>query len=339
MAYTSNDSPAIVQRINGDMQAVLQTVREGDPRLRALVLTGGFARGEGTVVNGVPQNDYDFVAIRGPGRPRTSYPSMAKTLHERLGIHIDLAPVPAWRLRWTEPSIFWYETALRGRTLWGKDLLAAIPTREPRQLRRTEGLRLLVNRAAGLLLATEQHDAHAVRIQAAKALLAAFDSEALCAGLFAPSQSERWKSRAAHDGAGGRMIADWTDWAYRFKVQPHLAHDRDPEQAWRVARTAILAAVPGALEHAGLPSLQAYARGDSLVERLVYSLRAHRVQGARRLLLNPTGRIRAATLALLEAAPERDVSRSTAARCLDGICAVGASPLQTLAGLRAATLQ
>ncbi|HEX2065583.1 MAG TPA: nucleotidyltransferase domain-containing protein, partial [Candidatus Thermoplasmatota archaeon] len=168
MPYSRHDTPEVVRRIEADLQAVTSSLRKADPHVRALVLTGGFARGEGTVLAGEPQNDYDFVALRGVGPPRVPYEALRHRLEARLGLHVDLAPVPVWRLRWTAPSIFWYETALRGRTLWGEELLHKVPTRTPQAIHPGEGLRLLVNRAAGLLLCTEERDAHKVRIQAAK---------------------------------------------------------------------------------------------------------------------------------------------------------------------------
>jgi hypothetical protein len=263
-------------------------------------------------------------------------------LQQRLGIHVDLAPVAAWRLRWATPSIFWYETALRGQILCGDDLLDRIRTRTPEDLDGAEGLRLLVNRAAGLLLADD--DAHAMRIQAAKALLAALDARMLAAGHFAPSQTERWSlfhrlldRSPVPDGL--LVKCPWLDWAYKFKVDPDAAPQSDPHAAWQAARTAILDAVPAAVRRAGLKSLSDYARGDGAVERVVYALRAHRVPGARRLVANPTGRVRVATLRMLEAARDGYVDAAQARRLLSGIARSGEDPMGTLRGLRAATFQ
>ncbi len=344
MPYTTHDTPAVVQRIEADLADVVQTVREGDKSLRSLVLTGGFARGEGSVLDGVPQNDYDLVAIRATGRPGTSYATMRAGLERRLGLHIDLAPVPAWRLRWSQPSVFWYETALRGRVLWGANLLDRIPIRTPANLRRTEGLRLLVNRAAGLLLVAASQDANAVRIQAAKAILASFDAHMLAAGHFAPSQVERWNAfqHLVASGTAPRELqaqGPSLEWAFHFKVDPASGRGRDPQQAWQAARSAILGALPAALRHAGLTSMAAYGRTDGLADHVAYSLRAGQVEGARRLILNPTGRVRIATIALLTAAEDGRVRAGDASRCLSGLARIGANPLHALERLRGATLQ
>lgn len=344
MAYTTRDTPDLVRRIDSDLAHVVDTVRQADPHLRCLILTGGFARGEGMTRAGVPQNDYDFVAVRRPGRPREPYAKLAARLHTQLGLHIDLAPVPAWRLRWSPRTIFWYETLLRGRVLWGEALLTGMRAPRVEALHRGEALRLLGNRAAGLLLVTSSHDEHAVRIQAAKALLAALDVHLLAARRFAPSQTERWQAFQALLAATtappelareARLLA----WAYHYKTNPDQAVALAGQDAWREARRVLLAALPLALRLAGRTSLGRHGTGDALPDRIVYALRSHQVPGARRWLWNPTGRVRAATLRLLEATPDGRVQAAQARLCLAGIAATGPDALRTLAALRAATRQ
>lgn len=344
MAYTLHDTPDVVARVQGDLAKVTAAVRKADPGLRSLVLTGGFARGEGAVLRGAPQNDYDFVAFRGLRRPRAPYAETAERLEGRLGLHVDLAPVSAARIPFLSRSIFWYETALRGRVLWGEDLLGRIPVRSAADLDRAEGLRLLANRAAGLLLATARDDPHLHRIQASKGLLAALDAHLLAAGLFAPSQSERWDRLARLRTAGEAPAAieekaAWFDWAFRFKVDPGDAPARDPAQAWQAAREAILAAVPVALRHAGLASLDAYARRDRLVDRAVYWRRSAGIPQARRLAAHPAGRVRVATLRLLEGSPDGRVRPEAAGACLRPVARSADDPLPLLDRLRRATLQ
>lgn len=344
MPYSRCDTPQLARRIQGDLDQVGRAVRKADPACRALVLTGGFARGEGTVAAGEPQNDYDLVAVRGWGRPRVPYAALRARLEARLGLHVDLAPVAAWRLRWTSPSIFWYETALRGRTLWGEELLHRIPTRTPADLDPGEGLRLLVNRAAGLLLCTEEPDAHKVRIQAAKALLAAGDAHLLARGLFPPSQAERWDVLERLRGAGEAPPAtvrhwEWHDWAFRFKVDPDHAPSRDAPDAWRAAAEAILDAVPVALRHAGHPTLQAYGERDGVVDHLVYYRRSRAIDRARRLVRHPTGRVRVATLRLLADSLDGRICPEAAQRCLGEFTPAPHPPVHLLDALRKATLQ
>lgn len=343
-SYTTHDTPDLVQRIESDLAIVLDTLRAGDPYLRALILTGGFARGEGMTLDGAPQNDYDFVAVRGLGMPHVPYDDIRQRLEARLGLHIDLATVQAWRLRWTAPTVFWYETARRGRVLWGDQVLHRIPQRQPSQLAANEGLRLLANRAAGLLLATAMNDAHAIRIQAAKAILAALDAHLLAAGKFAPSQTERMALvehlrpcgvlRVKHDER-----AAWWLWAYQYKINPASAPARDANQAWQAARAAILEALPTALHRAGNRSLAQHGRSDRLIDRIVYARQSSCIDGARRFLLHPSSGVRVATLRLLQATPQRHLDGGTARRCLARFARNPSNPLHLLERLRAATLQ
>lgn len=343
--YTMHDTPAVVARIEGDLATALGEIRAADPGLRALVLSGGFSRGEGATVAGVPQNDYDFVAIRGLPRPREPYPRLRARLERLLGLHIDLARVALWRLPHVARRIFWYETALRGRTLWGPDYLDRIPVRAPHDIERTEGLRLLCNRAAGLLLSTGDPDPNARRLQASKALLGVLDAHLLARGEFRASQVERWRLYEALRTLGTdpppiRGLEPWLAWAIRFKVEPEALPERDPHEAWSKAAEAVLEAVPVALRHAGLGSLDAYAERDGLVDRLVYLARSRLVPGHRWFVRHPTGHVRVATLRLLEASRDGDVPAAVARELFRPMARVNHQPpLRVLAALRAATLQ
>lgn len=342
MPYTVHDTPEVEDRIERDLDEIVTTVRQSDPALRALLLTGGFARGEGAVLDGEPQNDYDLVAVRGLGAP-VGYGRLAERLEDRLGIHVDLAPISALRLRWVSGSIFWYETARRGRVLWGEDLLHRIPVTSVEDVEPDEGARLLVNRAAGILLARGE-PAHERRIQAAKGILAALDAHLLAQGEFPPSQRERWDRYQVLRHAGRAPVAlqqlgRWLPWAYRFKVNPEAADRPEAETACHAAADAILKALPVALEHAGLSSLAEYGRQDGLADHLYYMANAGRVPGAPRLRWNPSGRVRRATVRLLEAFRDGTLDRREARAQLDDLADPGPAPLETLRTLRGATLQ
>jgi predicted nucleotidyltransferase len=346
-AYTVRDSPATVERIERDLDRIVQCVRAADRRVRAVVLTGGFARGEGAVLDGAPQNDYDLIAVRSVGPTRQPYPRVRAQLEAELGLHVDLAPVPAWRLPLVPASIFWYETALRGRTLWGEDVLHRLPVRDAGDLEPSEGLRLLVNRAAGLLLVTARPataDPGGHRLQAAKGLLAAMDVHLLRVGAFPPSQRERHERFSAlhRDGSLahiGDVEAEWFHWAYDFKVDPGNAAPRAPLAAWRAARRAILRAVPAALDHAGLASLLEYGRNDGWLDRLQAARNLRRRPPGLRFAWNPTGKVRVATIRLLGATPDAVVRPEVAARCLGEARPALANPVARLEALRGVTLQ
>jgi hypothetical protein len=336
LEYTVHDTHATVGRIEADLALVLDTARRSDPSLKALVLTGGFARGEGAMMEGRPQNDYDFVALRGLPPPHVSYEAQRAWLEPQLGLHVDLQPVWMGRLGVVPRSIFWYETALRGRVLWGDpSLLQRVRVRSPDAIARTEGLRLLVNRAAGLLLAEREEDPHFELLQSAKALLGALDAQMLARGEFPPSQRERWLryQQLTADGrapAGLAECATWLAWAFQFKVDPARASRPPPGEAWDAAAHAVLDAVPVALRHAGLPSLEAYARRDAALENLVFRKRAGALPGARRWARHATGHVRVATLAMLR---EHAGLNGGTAHSREHLAAVMAQPAEGLAAV------
>ena len=305
--YTCADSEAIQARLDHDLVHVVRAVRATDPHLRSLVLTGAFARGEGAVLNGVPQDDYELVAIRSLGTPRSPYARLRPELERALGLHIDLTTVSAWRLPWAPPSIFWYETALRGRTLWGDPLLGRLGVRDGRRIDPAEGARLLVNRAAGLLRVKDSADPHARRLQAANGLLEVLDSRLLGFGSFPPSRTERW-ARARQMHREKALPTDllrlwpWLSWAFAFRLDPGNAPKVDPARAWTAAARAVLRGAPHAARHAGVPSLAPYGRlgGVPMLALLEASLRTTTPPVAARRRPVPLARVDARPLRLLE---------------------------------------
>lgn len=342
--YTVSDEPEVVRRIERDLQRIRTTLVDGDPRLRSLVLTGGFARGEGAMLDGEPQNDYDLIAVRGLGPANVPYRKMTAQLEKELGLHVDLAPVAAFRLPFTPPSIFWYETANRNRLLWGREMMGRVPARTVSELHRKEGLRLLSNRAAGLLLVSGDSDAHSCRLQAAKGLLAAADVHMLALGAFPPSQTERHELWVQKRQAGTltdamEAIDSWVEWGYCYKVAPGAAPYKESRSAWRKSAEAMMAALPVAMEHAGLRSLEECRRHDRWVERIYYLTRVARNPNGSALMWNPTGEVRFATFRLLAEAKDGIVRPDRANRILGRLHTSDERPLKCLERMRGATLQ
>ncbi len=104
-------------------------------------------------------------------------------------------------------------------------------------------------------------------------------------------------------------------WAFLRKVDPASAPAADARLAWHAAARAVLAAVPEALERAGLHDLEAGARHDGLLDRITYARRAGHVQGARRNVRHPSARLRVTSLRLLQVVvregrvPQREAHR------------------------------
>jgi predicted nucleotidyltransferase len=324
--FTLDPEPEGERRIRRDLRLIRETVRKRDPSLRGLILTGGFARGEGTVVDGMPQNDYDLVAVR-RGTRSHFYADMADELQAQVGLHIDLAPVWEPRLRFVAGSIFWYETANRGCIIEGDaSLLRRIPVRHPTQIAPAEAVRLLANRAAGLLLCGKS--AEEMRIQASKALLGALDAQLLSRGIFPPSNRERW---ATYNRLAGCGIAPLPQHA-AFKTRPAHAADVEPAQMTTTAGQAILTSLPGALRFAGYADLAEYERSGTWVERAQYWRNARRCSVSR-LEWHPGTKLRADTFRMLAAKVAG--RRPHAPR----MARASSDPIQALRNLRDATCQ
>ena len=194
--FTARDAPEDRKRVERDLWHVATRVARSDPHLDALVLTGGFSRGEGTVHDGEPVNDYDLVAFRRrPGGAR-AYRALGHALTRELGIEVDLLPVWRARVPRLAPKLFWLDLRLGGRVLiGGARALARVPEYSARDLPLSEVARLLGNRAAGLLLALPAHgepaDPAMRDLQATKAALAAMDASLIARGAYGPRLRDR----------------------------------------------------------------------------------------------------------------------------------------------------
>lgn len=311
--FTASDTPALRERMTRDLARIVRAVREHDPAALAVILTGGFSRGEGSAWDDAPLNDYDLVVVRGSPIPRDGlYDKLSHDLEGELGLHVDL--LPAWhrRLRRAGAKIFWYETREAGKVIWGPpDLLrTTLPPVAPHAIPREEAVRLLFNRAAGLLLAYpgpgRPFEPRATLIQSSKALLACIEARLLLAGRYHWSARERLLRFDRIVAAEPRLerLLRAAEWATRFKLDPpEGARDVTPEDRWCTAREALLATVDVALRAEGYASAGEYAARGPLrwTERAYHALRTARES---RLSLHPRPSLAARHLthALLTAA-------------------------------------
>lgn len=161
--------------VGAALERCVSTLRQRlGPRLRGVVLTGSFARGEGSVmaVNGHLRvlGDIELLVIVPGARDyRVLRPALAgwsrevsAALAERgLAVELEFGPVEeAFLRKRARPSIFVHDLRTHGRVVWGPaDLLARIPPFEASGIPRTDAVHLLFNRAIEQLDAWDRVEA------------------------------------------------------------------------------------------------------------------------------------------------------------------------------------
>lgn len=162
--YSIRGSDAFDVRLDQDFARVVRALEKSPDRLllRALVLLGGYGRGEGTprivADRQEPFNDYDFVVAAAPlgrrlgkavqGRLRL----LEQQLSRELGLPIDLQLYTDSGLRRAEFSLLNYEMRYGHKVIWGDPaVLDAMPAYPRGRVPLSEGTRLLLNRGKLLL--------------------------------------------------------------------------------------------------------------------------------------------------------------------------------------------
>ena len=213
--YTPDGDDMVEARIDCDQQLIAAAVKDVVPSnsFLALVLIGGYARGEGgfRFVNGNPEpyNDYDyFVVVRGmnPAALRMlklQLQELGHALTERVGVEVDLAVLKAESLPVAEYSLMHAEMLWGHRVVAGDtDVLEAMPRMPFAGLGLAEFTRLMLNRGSLLLMnrralvtgaTAEASEREQFMKYLFKAVLACGDAQLAAAGLYHPSYAEKWQ--------------------------------------------------------------------------------------------------------------------------------------------------
>ncbi|MCC6698842.1 MAG: hypothetical protein IT365_24670 [Candidatus Hydrogenedentes bacterium] len=164
MTYTQHGSPAFKTWLDEQLAALTRDIAEVlRDNLVAVVLGGGYGRGEGgvVVVDGQerPYNDLDLVlVVRNPAVvPRGPLETIQAAWREKLfGIHVDMSrPQTIEQVKAWPHYMMWQDVLLGHIVLFGPpDVIRAnAPDILLKPLPLTEALRLMLNRGAGLLFA------------------------------------------------------------------------------------------------------------------------------------------------------------------------------------------
>ncbi len=197
------------------------------PRLRGVVLGGGYGRGEGGVFveEGTGRkrlsNDLDFhvVAEEGIGagglrRIDGMLKPLAETWTGRLGIDVDFCPAKTPRRFLRDQERLMVQELIRGYVdvagEKGEVLFGHLKRLDASALPWTEAVRLLVNRGAGLLLAGEEgRDRMFVARNLNKCVLGAGDARLIAEGAY------RWRAEDRERLLGDELYSKALAWKFR----------------------------------------------------------------------------------------------------------------------------
>jgi hypothetical protein len=244
-AWTLTAEPAAERQIRLDLERIGDALHaELGDNLRALLLVGGYARNEGSVVEreGVlgPYNDYDFVAVvrRVPRGLHAQLSEFGQRWSERVGVDVDVWPIQQGHLARVPPTLFWLDAVLGGvRTVLGDGSVAqSLPPHTPRRLPLEECARLLSNRAVGLALSNLEHSDRDMRRarHVHKAVLACGDVRLAAADRYRPTLGERQvelERLAGAPGIGADLVEAYRD-AVAFRSRPDRWQPPGDPEAW-----------------------------------------------------------------------------------------------------------
>ncbi len=244
--FTVDGSDALERRIAADVRKICDAAvsAAGPGNLTAVILGGGYGRGEGAVWREGGQegvyNDYDFFLVapstsrRRNKRVAAAVRDAGKRLESEVGVHVDFGqPLPHSSLRHLPYELMLMELKMGHIVLHGPpDVLAAMPDYDPKRVPLVEGARLLMNRCVGLIqarmllrekrtLAVEEQQ-FAIR-NMYKALMAAGDAVLFVNEVYSPSYVRRGRIFEEITLKGvprGEQLRDRYRDALEFKLRP-----------------------------------------------------------------------------------------------------------------------
>jgi hypothetical protein len=234
--FTLDGSEALEQQLDLLCQEITREIRALIPayKLEALILGGGYGRGEGGVLKTEqgeqPYNDLEFyVFLKGntllnDRKYRAQLHHLGERFTERVGIEVEFKIISIQKLRQSQVSMFYYDLVAAHRLLHGEEgvLANCDHHRSAHRIPLAEATRLLMNRCSGLLFSKglleretfTGEDADFVARNIAKAKLAMGDVILTAYGHYHFSCRER------HRRLEKLAIAQETSWIAPF-VEPH----------------------------------------------------------------------------------------------------------------------
>ncbi len=259
-AYDSPEMDRLVDEVISGVGTEIEALQL--PMLAGVVLGGGYGRGEGGVVlrQGEPpalSNDLDFYVVTKPDATGTDIAAIGDALRpisekwtQKLGVDVDFCEAKTpWRLVHDQERLMIQELVhgyFDVAGLPGEQLFQEVARRAPEELPYTEALRQLMNRGAGLLLASEPGRKSAfVARNLNKCILGAGDARLIASGRYCWAAVDRAKR------LDDPLYSKALDWKFRPQPEP-VCTFAQARQAWLNAfdEVASRPAPPRSLYHA-----------------------------------------------------------------------------------------
>ena len=238
--FTVKGTDEVEHFISNVVEDVIQLVRKQIPsgQLEALVLIGGYGRGEGGVERRAgkefPHNNLDFLLITRRIR-RSARRRLNQTITQQLssligrhGIGIDLSTMSAWHLRHMPCQVMWYDVRHGHKTLLGNHaFLPSLNHLQVDNINPASMRDLLVNRGTLLLINQSilakdnpsDDDRRTLLKHAIKAVIGYGDAELFFRGQYHWSYQERQR-RMASSHEIPQDLRQLYEQAIQFRFQP-----------------------------------------------------------------------------------------------------------------------
>ena len=275
MKYTKfPEADGIIRRY---LEIIVKKIRQRIPKLRTIILSGGYGRGEGAVefTNKKPRilNDFDIYVITEKQIPDKVLEKLGKECSILIGkggleypenykmkfdfntfFNVDIRCLVYKRLRYLPPTIRYFEMKNATTILYGENIFPLIPEIKPNNLPVSEGIRILSNRMMSMFLSMKEDylkkeptkdEIGIVNYYIAKAYIACCEALLTFSGDFRATYEERneifkkiYRRKFPELYRVLPGLEKKVDFATRYKMNPDIKK-MDYEREWFNARKCI----------------------------------------------------------------------------------------------------
>lgn len=150
--YSLTGSEAFDKRVDHDLATIIKMV--ATPDTHSIILVGGFGRGEGTVINDTPFNDYDIVVVG---------PKKKNSVSICGDFAIEISYKTKNEMKHAPCTLFNYDMRYGGHVIYGDTtILDTMPRYSVEEIPLLEGTFLLLNRV--MLHIIDKNEKHLVKL-------------------------------------------------------------------------------------------------------------------------------------------------------------------------------